>query len=41
MSTRYRNLYTLEDEYGINLIPIETFAVETYQEINCDCFKIK
>ena len=41
MSAKYGNLDTLEDGYGINLIPLATFALETYQDINCDCFKIK
>lgn len=30
MSMRYGNLGTLEDGYGINLLPLATFAMETY-----------
>ncbi|MBQ8325443.1 MAG: fructose-1,6-bisphosphatase [Lachnospiraceae bacterium] len=41
MSARYGNLDTLEEGYGINLIPLATFALETYKNVNCDCFAIK
>ena len=41
MSARYGNLDTLEDGYGINLIPLVTFAMETYADTNCDVFAIK
>lgn len=41
MSARYGNLDTLEEGYGINLIPLATFALETYADINCDAFSIK
>lgn len=41
MSARYGNLDTLEEGYGINLIPLATFAMETYAETDCSCFKIK
>ncbi len=41
MSARYGNLDTLEEGYGINLIPLATFALETYGEVNCDAFSIK
>ena len=41
MSARYGNLDTLEDGYGINLIPLVTFAMETYANTNCDVFAIK
>ena len=41
MSARYGNLDTLEDGYGINLIPLVTFAMETYADTNCDTFAIK
>ena len=30
LSLRYGNLTTLEDGYGINLLPLATFAMETY-----------
>ena len=41
MSMRYANLATLEDGYGINLLPLATFALETYENTNCDAFTIK
>ena len=41
MSARYGNLDTLEEGYGINLIPLATFALEHYQNTNCDAFSIK
>lgn len=41
MAARYGNLDTLEEGYGINLIPLATFALETYKDTNCDAFAIK
>ncbi|NLL80497.1 MAG: fructose-1,6-bisphosphatase [Clostridiales bacterium] len=41
MSARYGNLDTLEEGYGINLIPLATFALETYADVDCSCFAIK
>lgn len=41
MSARYGNLDTLEEGYGINLIPLATFALEHYSDVNCDAFSIK
>lgn len=41
MSARYGNLDTLEEGYGINLIPLATFALDTYGDTDCECFKIK
>lgn len=41
ISVRYGNLDILEEGYGINLIPLVTFAMETYKDTNCDAFKIK
>lgn len=41
MSARYGNLDTLEEGYGINLIPLATFALDTYSDSDCSCFKIK
>jgi fructose-1,6-bisphosphatase-3 len=38
---RYTNLTTLEDGYGINLLPLATFALETYGEDPCSVFKPK
>lgn len=40
-SARYGNLDILEDGYGINLIPLATFALETYSDTDCSCFAIK
>ena len=40
-SARYGNLDILEEGYGINLIPLATFALDTYNDVNCDAFKIK
>ena len=41
LSARYGNLDTLEEGYGINLIPLATFAMETYEGVNCEHFSIK
>lgn len=41
VAARYGNLDTLEDGYGINLVPLATFALDTYQDVNCDAFAIK
>ncbi len=38
LSLRYANLTTLEDGYGINLVPLATFAMETYKEDPCKEF---
>ena len=38
---RYGNLDILEDGYGINLLPLATFALETYGEDPCSCFALK
>ena len=38
---RYGNLDILEDGYGINLLPLATFALTYYKEVPCQCFKIK
>ena len=35
---RYANLVTLEDGYGINLLPLATFAMETYKDDPCTIF---
>lgn len=40
LSAKYGNLDTLEEGYGINLIPLATFAMETYKEDPCSCFRI-
>ncbi len=41
IAVRYGSLDTLEDGYGINLIPLATFALDTYKDVNCDTFAIK
>lgn len=38
LSLRYGNMATLEDGYGINLVPLATFAMETYGNDPCDNF---
>ena len=38
LSLRYGNMQTLEDGYGINLVPLATFAMETYADDPCDRF---
>lgn len=38
---RYGNLDILEDGYGINLLPLATFALEVYGDDPCTCFKLK
>lgn len=38
---RYGNLDILEDGYGINLLPLATFALETYADDPCSCFALK
>lgn len=35
LSLRYGNLPTLEEGYGINLVPLATFAMETYKNDSC------
>lgn len=38
---RYGNLDILEDGYGINLLPLATFALKVYENDLCSCFKLK
>ena len=38
LTLRYGNLATLEDGYGINLVPLATFAMETYADAPCHYF---
>ena len=38
---RYGNLDILEDGYGINLLPLAAFAMDTYREDPCSCFALK
>ncbi len=41
ISLRYANLETLEDGYGINILPLATFAMQVYGDDPCACFKPK
>ena len=41
IAARYGNLDTIEEGYGINLIPLVTFALKTYENVNCERFAIK
>lgn len=37
---RYGNLDILEEAYGINMVPLVRFAMETYADDPCDIFKV-
>ncbi|NCC16423.1 MAG: fructose-1,6-bisphosphatase [Clostridia bacterium] len=41
IQTRYANLDTIEEDYGINLIPLATFAMEKYADDPCTQFSPK
>lgn len=41
VSIRYVNIETLEEGYGINLLPLATFALDTYGDDDCEIFKTK
>ncbi len=38
LAMRFANLASLEDGYGINLLPLATFAMETYADDPCELF---
>lgn len=38
LSLRYANMTTLEEGYGINLVPLVTFALEAYADDQCEYF---
>lgn len=38
ISARYANLNTIENGYGINLLPLATFALEYYKDDPCEYF---
>ncbi len=40
MAARYGNL-DMEEGYGINLIPLATFALDVYKDTDCEAFAIK
>ncbi len=41
IAARYDNLDTVEDAYGINLLPLATFAMQTYKDDPCNAFRPK
>lgn len=41
VSIRYANIETLEEGYGINLLPLANFAMETYGDDPCTVFQTK
>ena len=41
VSIRYANIETLEEGYGINLLPLANFAMETYHDDPCEVFQTK
>ena len=41
VSARYNNLDCIEDNYGINLLPLVAFAERVYKDDPCVCFGIK
>lgn len=40
LSLRYGNMATLQDGYGISLLPLATFAMETYKDDPCKQFVV-
>lgn len=40
VSARYGNLSTIEEGYGINLLPLATFAMEYYKDDPCEPFNM-
>lgn len=38
---KYHSIETLEDGYGINLMPLVMFCLKTYGNTNTDCFTVK
>ena len=41
LCAKYGNMSVLENDYAINLIPLVTFAMETYGNSDCSCFHVK
>ncbi len=41
LSARYGSLSVLEEGYGINLVPLATFVLETYGDADCSAFAIR
>ena len=40
LCAKYGNMSVLENDYAINLIPLVTFAMETYGNSDCSCFYV-
>ena len=40
IAVSYNNFDVLEDGYGINLVPLASFAIETYANDPCQCFRV-
>lgn len=40
MAARYANLDVVEDGYGINLLPLARFAMDTYADDPCEAFRV-
>ncbi|MBR0085151.1 MAG: fructose-1,6-bisphosphatase [Lachnospiraceae bacterium] len=40
ISARYGNMDTLEEDYGINMLPFATFARSTYENDDCKVFRL-
>ncbi|MCL2703708.1 MAG: fructose-1,6-bisphosphatase [Defluviitaleaceae bacterium] len=40
IAAKYNNLHTLEEGYGINLVPLAAFAMEAYKDDPCKCFAL-
>ncbi|MCF0190651.1 MAG: fructose-1,6-bisphosphatase [Marinilabiliaceae bacterium] len=41
ISIRYMNVETLEEGYSINLLPLATFAIDTYGDDPCEHFQVR
>lgn len=41
IAARYGNLDTLEDGYGINLLPLATFVMDVYEHTDCSVFAVR
>ncbi len=40
ISAKYGNLEVLEEAYGINMIPLVKFSLDTYGDDPCNCFRV-
>lgn len=40
MSIRYANMDAVEEGYGINLVPLVSFTMNNYSEVDCSQFKV-